>query len=247
MAEAKAKEKPKHTNSAHSGGGESGGGNNLFLEVLFWVLLGLMVFSMFKGAFSSVGSSFNFPSASSIFEFVFDKVQIYSVFLSLVFFIGIIYFNFKLGELAHASHHRIHGHSHGEHGHAQAHDSRFGAPAQTVHLPKAFANAHSPEKRWEMVQTRLNSFSEGDWRLAIIEADIILNDMLAKMGYEGDSVAERLKRADKSSFDTIDLAWEAHKFRNRVAHEGASFHMTHEEAKHIIARFKQVFDEFYFV
>jgi hypothetical protein len=98
-----------------------------------------------------------------------------------------------------------------------------------------------------MVQTRLASLNEGDWRLAILEADIILSDMLQKMGLPGEGVAERLKSVDKSSFRTLDDAWEAHKVRNRIAHDGPEFHITHTEAVRVIGLFKKVFEEFYFI
>ena len=236
------KSKPK------SGGGEEGGGgSNGFVDAIFWILLVLVAFSVLKGIFSNLGFSIALPSATSFFEFVFDKVQIYSVFLSLIFFIGIIYFNFKLGQLAHESHHRIHGHSHG-HDHASDHavhhdDHAHHAP----HLPKAFTDKHSPDKRWQMVESRVNSMSEGDWRLAVLEADIILNDMLSKIGLPGQGIAEKLKAADRSSFHTLDEAWGAHKMRNRIAHEGGSFHVSHDDAKSAVDSYKKVFDEFYFI
>lgn len=244
MADAKSKdrEKPKRpSSSSKSSSGDEGGGSNLFIDAIFWFLLALVVYAVLKGMFSSLGFNIGLPSAASFFEFVFEKVQIYSVFLSLVFFIGIIYFNFKLGELAHASHHRIHG-SHG------GHDSHAHTEApHAAHLPKAFVDRHSADKRWQMVQSRLHSFSEGDWRLSVLEADIILSDMLSKMGLPGDGVAEKLKAADKNSFHSLDDAWEAHKMRNRIAHEGGSFHLSHESAEHTINQYKKVFDEFYFI
>ncbi len=247
------KSKPKS-----SGGDEGGGGSSPIIDAIFWILLVLVAFSVLKGVFSSFGFSFALPSAAAFFEFVFNKVQIYSVFLSLVFFIGIIYFNFKLGELAHQSHHRIHGHGGHSDNHPKAHDQNDNdAPIphfdpspmahSVAHSTPAFSEKHTQNKRWEMVQSRLTSMNEGDWRLSVIEADIILNDMLQKMGLPGAGVAEKLKSASKSNFHTLDDAWQAHKLRNRIAHEGASFHLTQEDAKQTVLLYKKVFDEFYFI
>ncbi len=254
MADAKGKDKkPPKKSSSHDEGGEP----NLFVDALFWILLAIAGYSALKAGFSSLGLNFALPSLSSFFEFVFDKLQVYSIFLSLIFFIGIIYFNFKLGELAKASHDRLHGHGHGAHHggdlHTEHHKEHGAAPplghraAAHSHTSSAHADAHAPDRRFMMVETRINSFSEGDWRLAVIEADIILSDMLTKMGFEGDGVAEKLKKADKDSFATLDLAWEAHKIRNRITHDGPAFHISHDEAKRVVGLFKQVFDEFYFI
>lgn len=102
-------------------------------------------------------------------------------------------------------------------------------------------------EKWEVITAHINSENQNDWRLAILEADIALGEMLDKLGYRGESIGEQLKSVDKSDFTTIDDAWEAHKIRNLIAHEGASFLITEREVKRVIALFKKVFDEFDYV
>lgn len=102
-------------------------------------------------------------------------------------------------------------------------------------------------KKWQRVIDHLDSANQSDWKLAIIEADIMLNEMLDSMGYHGDTVSEKLKQIEKSDFLTIDKAWEAHKVRNQIAHEGASFVLTKKEAVRVIELYKEVFEEFYFI
>lgn len=111
--------------------------------------------------------------------------------------------------------------------------------------------ASSSEKkintRWERIITHLNSDSENDWRLAILEADVILEEMLTSMGYYGETIGEQLQSIERSDFQTLDDAWEAHKVRNRIAHEGSGFALTKREAKRIISLYEKVFNEFKFV
>lgn len=102
-------------------------------------------------------------------------------------------------------------------------------------------------RKWQRVIDHLESANPGDWKLAIIEADIILDEMLTKMGYEGGSVGERLKSVERSDFTTIDDAWEAHKVRNLIAHQGADFVVTQREALRVIELYKRVFEEFFFI
>lgn len=98
-------------------------------------------------------------------------------------------------------------------------------------------------EKWEIIIEHIESENGNDWRLAILEADIVLGEMLDKLGYRGEGIGEQLKSVDKSDFTTIDDAWEAHKIRNSIAHEGASFLITEREAKRIIGLYKKVFEE----
>ncbi len=102
-------------------------------------------------------------------------------------------------------------------------------------------------KRWDNVMRHIESDNQNDWRQAIMEADIILDDLLNKMEYHGDGVGEKLKRVEKADFDSLDEAWEAHKFRNQIAHQGSTMAINQYEAKRIINLYKKVFTEFYFI
>ena len=98
-------------------------------------------------------------------------------------------------------------------------------------------------EKWKIIMEHIESENANDWRLAILEADIVLGEMLDKLGYRGEGIGEQLKSVDKSDFTTIDGAWEAHKIRNSIAHEGASFMITEREAKRVVELYKKVFEE----
>jgi hypothetical protein len=98
--------------------------------------------------------------------------------------------------------------------------------------------------RWHHIETLRDSSQPNDWRTAIIEADIMLDDLLTKLGYEGLGVGEKLKAAEASDFTTRQDAWEAHKVRNQIAHEGSSFPLTGPFTRRTLARYEAVFEEF---
>ena len=98
--------------------------------------------------------------------------------------------------------------------------------------------------RWHHIETLRNSTQPNDWRTAIMEADIMLDDMLTKQGYEGAGVAEKLKLVEPSDFNTLNDAWEAHKVRNQVAHQGSAFDLTETVARRTLSRYEAVFGEF---
>ncbi len=83
-----------------------------------------------------------------------------------------------------------------------------------------------------------------DWKLAIIEADIILDGLLKERGYAGNSLGERLRSITPSQLSSVDDAWEAHKIRNKIAHEGADFILTKRVAEETVGRYRRVFAEF---
>jgi hypothetical protein len=97
------------------------------------------------------------------------------------------------------------------------------------------------------VQKHIASANQNDWKQAIIEADVMLDDILTRMGYRGESVGEKLKRVVTGDFASLDDAWEAHKVRNRIAHDGSNFVLTEHDAKHTIQRYKKVFEEFFYI
>jgi hypothetical protein len=72
----------------------------------------------------------------------------------------------------------------------------------------------------------------------------MLDDMLTKHGYTGDGVGEKLKSADRINFSTLEDAWEAHKVRNQIAHEGYAFNLSESLARRTIAHYESVFREF---
>jgi hypothetical protein len=101
-------------------------------------------------------------------------------------------------------------------------------------------------KMWKRVEGHIASDNPNDWKVAIIEADTILDEMVERMSYKGITLGERMKNIEKSDFNTLDDAWEAHKVRNAIAHD-ASFVLTEREARRVIELYRNVFKEFSFL
>ncbi|HUY62394.1 MAG TPA: hypothetical protein VMV50_01210 [Candidatus Paceibacterota bacterium] len=99
-------------------------------------------------------------------------------------------------------------------------------------------------RRWEHIESLMEAGSPSSWREAITEADIMLDDMLSEQGYRGEGIGEKLRQVEPSDFDTLQDAWEAHKVRNQIAHEGSAFDLSETLARRTIARYESVFREF---
>lgn len=101
--------------------------------------------------------------------------------------------------------------------------------------------------RWVHIQSLISSYNPSDWRQAIIEADIILEEMLEKMGYDGTTIGDKLKNVERSDFVTLDKAKSAHHIRNQIAHGGSMFKLSRELADRTVKEYEEVFREFYYI
>ena len=96
--------------------------------------------------------------------------------------------------------------------------------------------------RWEEIQRHLNSVKEAEWKFAVIEADSLVDYILRSSGYPGDTMGDRLKNIDKSQIVTLDGLWEAHKIRNRLAHD-PNYFLRYGEAKRAVKLYEETLKE----
>ncbi len=177
-----------------------------------------------------IGSD-GFQNFWAAFYPVYREVATY---VTLILLTGVIYSTIRLGQLRTEEHDELH---HSERA------FQFGAEKRAepgVIVP-------SGQARWQSVEKHIMSPSSSDWRLAILEADIILDELVRALNPVGDNLGERLKGIARGDFQTLDKAWEAHKIRNAIAHEGANFTLSEHEAKRIIKLFEEVFREFNYI
>lgn len=102
-------------------------------------------------------------------------------------------------------------------------------------------------QKWQKILDHVNSLNPAEWRLSVLEADVLLDEMLQSFGFVGATIGERLKSTTQADFKTIDSAWEAHKIRNAIAHEGSDFLLSQRESKRVIGLYEVVFKEFSYI
>jgi hypothetical protein len=101
--------------------------------------------------------------------------------------------------------------------------------------------------RWDEIQRRSDSENPADWKMAIIEADALIDEIFQNIGYKGENLGERLKSVEPSDFDNLQNIWEAHKIRNRIVHEGDKFALKKEEAKDTLEKYKKALKELKYI
>ncbi len=103
-----------------------------------------------------------------------------------------------------------------------------------------------PKKRsmkiWQRVQTHFYAGDDNSLKLAILEADKILDEALRLAGFRGESLGDRLKKLDESKLPNLQDVWEAHKLRNRLVHE-TDFKLNRNTAERALAIYEQAFKD----
>ena len=101
--------------------------------------------------------------------------------------------------------------------------------------------------KWQHIESLIESDNENDWRQAVLEADIMLDELLGHIGYRGQTVADKLQSVDSADMQSLEDAWQAHKTRNKVAHQGSDFKLDRNTFMDTMNQFKRVFNEFHYI
>lgn len=93
-------------------------------------------------------------------------------------------------------------------------------------------------ERWESIVKKFSLGTPESARLAVIEADALVDTALKAMEIPGEHLADRLSSLDSEELKSIDNLWKAHRMRNDLVHTpgfiissaGAKMALDHYEA-----------------
>lgn len=97
------------------------------------------------------------------------------------------------------------------------------------------------KKKWEEIEKAADMRSEMGYKMAIIEADKLLDDAFKKLMIAGSTMGERLK-VIIYKYPNLRKVWEAHVIRNKISHE-SSFKLYDNTAKKAISIYKDALKE----
>ncbi len=98
-------------------------------------------------------------------------------------------------------------------------------------------------KAWNHVVRRMQTNDMTNWKLAILEADNVLDEIVKASGYRAPSADERFKQLTPETVSNLAELQEAHRARNRVAQE-PDFLINKDEALQVLRVYKKSFREF---
>lgn len=93
-------------------------------------------------------------------------------------------------------------------------------------------------REWLRIKARLDTGQESEYKLAVIEADSVLDEILKGMGFGGESLGERLERLTLASLPNLENAKSVHKTRNNIVHD-PNYRLSLDEAKKVLAIFEK--------
>ncbi len=210
-------------------------------DLLSGFLIG--AFSFFTGTPESTieTQGVNSPAVSShllgTLSFSAEQIALLGMALAIIFLAMSVWVRIKLEVVEHEGFHAREAkyHTH-DTGHTGAHEAAHEEPSRT-----------SAQMHFDEITHLANSTSESDWRRAVMEADIMLGAALEHAGYRGATVGDRLKDANPLQMTTLDIAWQAHKVRNEIAHQGEGYHLSEWDTKGTIDFYRRALEELGFI
>ena len=97
-------------------------------------------------------------------------------------------------------------------------------------------------RQWKKVKERVERGAQSEWKLSIMEADDMLDDILVKLGVSGATVDERIINAQKDIRLDINFVKEAHTVRDNVVHD-PDYQLAKEEARDALDIYEKVFKD----
>jgi hypothetical protein len=122
-------------------------------------------------------------------------LEFFGLVIALIFFAGVIYFMIETGWLS-------------------LRVDRF----RHIILQSNISRKQAQES-WRRIEEQFYRGGESDLKVAILEADKLLNNALREAGIMGIQLGDRLKKTNTSQVPNLNELWQAHKLRNQIAHE----------------------------
>ena len=162
---------------------------------------------------SSILSYINFPELQRILFFL----KVFSAFLTLFFVIAIILI------LARTQYLKL----------------MFAQDWKEFLTYRVYGNRKMTDA-WAKVIKRLKGAQESEYKLAILEADEMLDDVLKKMGFAGETPRERLEKVTPEIISSLEQLKEARKVRDNILYD-PDFRLTQEQSQKALESYEQAF------
>lgn len=98
-------------------------------------------------------------------------------------------------------------------------------------------------KMWNKIEERLETGSLSQYKVAILEADNLVDEILLKIGYQGSNMGERLEKIDSKQVEEFNDLKKAHQIRNKIIYD-KNFVINKQEAKKAIIPYREFLEDF---
>ncbi len=106
-------------------------------------------------------------------------------------------------------------------------------------LGKDYLSKDRSLRAWKQILARLGSEDANNWRLAVLECDHVLNEILKMSGYLG-RMDEKLPKLTEEQLPNIEDVRRAHIIRDKISNDPA-YPITREETIEVVKIYEQSF------
>jgi hypothetical protein len=99
------------------------------------------------------------------------------------------------------------------------------------------------KKTWEMITNKMESGNPVDYKVAVIEADDFIDEIVKGMGYKGANFGERLEKIPKDHIVNISGMTQAHQVRNKIIHDD-NFVLSQNDARGVLSQYEEFLRSF---
>ncbi|MCL5017331.1 MAG: hypothetical protein M1155_01540 [Patescibacteria group bacterium] len=97
-------------------------------------------------------------------------------------------------------------------------------------------------KGWEQIRKRILSSEQQDWKLAVLEADKILDEILKMAGYLGSDLDKKLEILNHENLQSIDDVRNAHTLAVKILRD-PTMEIKKDDAIIALKKYKKAFEE----
>jgi len=124
-------------------------------------------------------------------------------------------------------------------------------PNLSPRAPAAGEHGHAPvltlrnvilKGRWNKIIKTIQANSPEALKVAIIEADKLVDDALKQLGFEGETMADRLNTVSVDDVKSLERLWRAHRVRNNLVHT-PGFEVSPEITKDVLSNYETFLKE----
>lgn len=98
------------------------------------------------------------------------------------------------------------------------------------------------QKQWDRIKKRTETGAESDYKLAVIDADDFLAEVLDNRGYDGDNFEEIINKAGRLIEPILNEVLVAHEIRNSIVYN-PDYKLSIEQAKKVLNTYESAAKE----
>lgn len=112
----------------------------------------------------------------------------------------------------------------------------------TDQRPLFSATSKKTERQWEKISARLSSGNVAQYQAAILEADAMVDIVMARSRWAGKNLGERIASVRPGQIESLESLREAHAVRNQIVND-PSFTIDREETERVLGLYAQFLEE----